>query len=84
MENYGLDPARFFTKTGLSWDAGLKMTGVKLELFIDPDMENFIDNAIRSGVAMRIIIPPNRQYIYYMLMPITCTVLQVPWLSKPI
>ena len=32
MENYKLDPAHYYTAPGLSWDACLKMTDVKLEL----------------------------------------------------
>ena len=38
MTYYGLDPAHYYTAPGLSWDAMLKMTGVSLELFTDPDM----------------------------------------------
>ena len=32
LEQYGLDPAHYFTSPGLSWDALLKKTGVELEL----------------------------------------------------
>ena len=35
MENYKLDPAHYYTAPGLSWDACLKMTDVKLELTSD-------------------------------------------------
>ena len=38
MENYKLDPAHYYTAPGLSWDACLKMTNVKLELLTDVDM----------------------------------------------
>ena len=31
LKLYGLDPCHYFTFPGLSWDAMLKMTGVKLE-----------------------------------------------------
>ena len=31
-EQYGLDPAHYYTSPGLSWDALLKKTGVELEL----------------------------------------------------
>ena len=34
---YGLDPAHYWTLPGFSWDACLKETGVKLELFTEPD-----------------------------------------------
>ena len=35
MQYYGLDPCHYFTSPGLSWDAMLKMTKVKLELMTD-------------------------------------------------
>ena len=31
LKFYGLDPCHYFSSPGLSWDAMLKMTGVKLE-----------------------------------------------------
>ena len=31
LKYYGLDPCHYFSSPGLSWDAMLKMTGVKLE-----------------------------------------------------
>ena len=37
-DNYGLDPAWYYTAPGLAWDAALKITDVKLELLSDPDM----------------------------------------------
>ena len=52
MENYGLDPAHFYTTPGLSFQACLKMTGVKLDLFTDPDMHLFVENNIRGGVSV--------------------------------
>ena len=38
MENYKLHPAHYYTAPGLSWDACLKMTDVKLELISDTEM----------------------------------------------
>ena len=38
QENYGLDPAWYYTAPGLAWDAALKVTKVELELLADPDM----------------------------------------------
>ena len=38
LDNYGLDPAHFYTAPGLAWKACLKKTGVNLELLKDPDM----------------------------------------------
>ena len=38
LDNYGLDPAHFYTAPGLALKACLKKTGVNLELLKDPDM----------------------------------------------
>ena len=35
LEYYKLDPAHYFTSPGLSWNAMLKMTDIKLELMTD-------------------------------------------------
>lgn len=48
---YQLDPAHYFSSPQLSFDALLKTTRVKLELFSDPDMYSFIEKGIRGGVA---------------------------------
>ena len=37
LKYYELDPCHYFTALGLSWDAMLKMTDIKLELMIDVD-----------------------------------------------
>ena len=47
---YGLDPAHYYTSSGLSWDALLKKTGVKLQLLIDYDHHLFIEKEMRGGV----------------------------------
>ncbi|KAK3103044.1 hypothetical protein FSP39_016008 [Pinctada imbricata] len=52
LNKYDLDPAHFYTSPGLAWQAALKMTGVELELFTDPDMHLFIEKGLRGGVAM--------------------------------
>ena len=52
MQNYELDPAHFYTTPGLSFQACLKMTGAKLDLFTDPEMHLFIENNIRGGISM--------------------------------
>ena len=52
MENYKLDPAHYYTAPGLSWDACLKMTDVKLELLTDIDMLLMVEKGIRGGVSM--------------------------------
>ena len=38
LDNYGLDPAHFYTAPGLVWKACLKITKIRLELLLDPDM----------------------------------------------
>ncbi|KAK3732403.1 hypothetical protein QZH41_016788, partial [Actinostola sp. cb2023] len=38
LENYKLDPCWYYTAPGLSWDAMLKMTQIRLELLTDVDM----------------------------------------------
>ena len=35
----------------MAWDAALKMTSVKLELFSDEDMYSFIEHSIRGGIS---------------------------------
>src|SRR5688572_8188977 len=50
-ENYGLDPAWYFTSPGLAWDAALKLTEVKLELLSDYDMILMVKHGIRGGVS---------------------------------
>ena len=42
LQYYKLDPCHYFTSPGLSWDAMLKMTNIKLELMVDVDMFQFI------------------------------------------
>ena len=37
LKFYGLDPCHYFSSPDLSWDAILKMTGVKLEKIWDID-----------------------------------------------
>ena len=51
LEYYKLDPCHYFTSPGLSWDAMLKMTDIKLELMIDIDMFQFIEKGMRGGIS---------------------------------
>ena len=51
LEYYELDPAHYFTAPGLSWDAMLKMTSVKLDLISDVDMHLFVEKGMRGGVS---------------------------------
>ena len=48
---YGLDPYHYFSFPGLSWDAMLKMTGVKLEKISDIDKYLFIEKGTRGGIS---------------------------------
>lgn len=51
IETYGLDPAHYYTAPGLSWDAMLLSTKIKLELLTDIDKVTFIANNIRGGIS---------------------------------
>ena len=51
LQYYKLDPCRYFTSPGLSWDAMLKMTDIKLELMTDIDMFQFIEKGMRGGIS---------------------------------
>ena len=50
MNHYILDPAWYYSATGLAWDAALKITKVKLELLSDPDTLLIIESGIRAGI----------------------------------
>ena len=51
LKYYGLDPGHYFSSSGLSWDAMLKMTGVKLEKISDIDKYLFIEKGLREGIS---------------------------------
>ena len=51
VENYKFDPAWNYTSPGLAWDACLKKTEVRLDLFNDVDMLLMIEKGIRCGVS---------------------------------
>ena len=51
LEYYKLDPCHYFTSPGLSRDAMLKMTNIKLELMTDADMFLFIEKGLRGGIS---------------------------------
>ena len=48
---YKLDLCNYFSSPGLSLDAMLKMTGVKLEKISDIDMYLFIEKGLRGGIS---------------------------------
>ncbi|XP_068707688.1 uncharacterized protein [Montipora foliosa] len=51
LQYYKLDPCHYFTSPGLSWDAMLRMTDIKLELMTDIDMFQFIEKGMRGGIS---------------------------------
>ena len=48
---YELDLCHYFSSPGLSWDAMLKMTGVKLETISDIDKYLLIEKGLRGGIS---------------------------------
>ena len=54
IENYGLDPAHFYTAPGLAWKALLKKTGIRLELLLNPDMLLMFVRGIRGGITQSV------------------------------
>ena len=51
LQYYKLDPCHYFTSLGLSLDAMLKMSNIKLELMTDVDMFQFIEKGMPGGVS---------------------------------
>ena len=51
LKYYELDPCHYFSAPRLSWDAMLKVTGVKLEKVSDIDQYLFIEKGTRGGVS---------------------------------
>ena len=51
LKYYGLDTCHYFSSPGLSWDATLKMTGVKLEKISDINKYLFIKKGLRGGIS---------------------------------
>ena len=50
LEHYKLDPAHFYTSSGLAWKACLKKTGVKL----DPNMLLMFKHRFRGGITQAV------------------------------
>ena len=51
LKFYGLDPCHYFNSPGLSWDAMLKMSTVKLEKMSDIDKQLFIEKGLNGGIS---------------------------------
>ena len=54
LDNYGLDPAHFYTALRLAWKACLKKTRVRLELLLDPDMLLMFERGIGGGITQSV------------------------------
>lgn len=48
---YKLDPFHYFTSRGLSWEAMLKITNIKLDLMTDIDIFQYIEKGMRGGIS---------------------------------
>ena len=51
LNYYRLDPSHYVSSPVLSWNAMLKMTGIKLERISDVDMHLFIEKGMRGGIS---------------------------------
>ena len=51
LDYYELDPCRYFSSPGLSWDEMPKMTGIELKLISDIDMHLFIEKGMTGGIS---------------------------------
>ena len=51
LDYYGLDTRHYFSSPGLSWDAILKMSGIKLDLISDIEIHLFIEKGTRGGIS---------------------------------
>ena len=52
MNEYGLDPAYYYTLPNFAFDAMLKLTGVKIDLVYDQEMYEMIEKGLRGGMCM--------------------------------
>ena len=51
LKHHNIDPCYCFSAPGLTWQCGLKYTGVKLELLTDSDMLLMFEKGIRGGFS---------------------------------
>ena len=51
-EIYELDPEKFLSAPGLTWQAVLKKTIVKLDLLTDIDMVLMVEKGIKGGTCI--------------------------------
>ena len=52
MDGFGVDASKSYTSAGFFWEAMLRKTGVKLELFTDPEKYTFFESAIRGCISV--------------------------------
>ena len=67
-DNFHLEPLHYDTAPGLTWDAALRWTGVRLELLQDIDMYQFCESGIRGGVSViskRRVVCNNKDLPYF-------------------
>ena len=80
LKFHKLDPCHYFSSPGLSWDATLKMTDVKLEKISNIDKYLLIEKWLRGGIltllrdvlkqvinTWMIIILKSSQHLYHTL-----------------
>ena len=65
LKFYKIDPCHYFSSLGLSWDAMLKMSGVKLEKISNINLYLFIEKGLRGGVSYiaKIYAKANNKYM---------------------
>ena len=51
LVDYCLDPCHYYSLPGLSWDAMLKMTSIKLEKTSDIEIHLFLEKGMRGGAS---------------------------------
>ena len=51
LKYYELDPCHYFSSPGLSWDAMLKLTDIKLEKMSDIDKYLFFEKGLRGAIS---------------------------------
>ena len=77
LKIYGLGPCHYFSSPGVSWDAMLKMTGIKLEKVSDIDKYLFIERRLGGGISYiaKRYAKANNKYMngYDPKKPLTCT-----------
>ena len=51
LNYYGIDACHYMSLPSFSWDAMLKMTGVKMELMTDIEQYTFLEENLRGGIT---------------------------------